>query len=66
MIDIWCNGKEIVIQCCSCQKVRNDAGEWQDVKEIRQGENTLFSHSVCPMCLVDLYPELVSAINLTL
>jgi hypothetical protein len=27
---------------------------------------TLFSHSVCPACLVDLYPEFASAIRLAL
>jgi hypothetical protein len=52
------NGKAIFTRCCSCQKIRNDTGGWQDEKEFRLDLNkTLFSHSVCPVCLGKLYPE---------
>jgi hypothetical protein len=57
----WSNGKEIMIRCCSCQKILNAAGSWQDLEESpEQTQMTLFSHSVCPACLVILYPDLVS------
>lgn len=60
-------GTEIIVQCCSCQRIRNEAGNWQDAQEMRLDINkTLFSHSLCPSCLVDLYPEYVSAVGLNL
>ena len=60
-------GKEIITQCCACQKIRNKAGKWQNLEALRLNLNkTLFSHSVCPACLVELYPEFVSAIGLNL
>ena len=55
-------GKDIYTRCCSCQKIRNNMGIWQDKKEFHfQPEKTIFSHSVCPACLGKLYPEFVSA-----
>ena len=64
MLNIWSPGKEIIMQCCACYKVRNEAGEWQFVKEAPLDKNTLLSHTVCPSCLVKLYPELASTIGL--
>lgn len=67
MLKILCFGKKIITQCCSCQRIRNDNGDWQDPGEVGlDNNNTLFSHSVCPVCLVELYPELVSAIGINL
>lgn len=67
MVKMRNDGKEIITRCCSCQKIRNKAGEWRDLIEFRLDmDNILFSHSVCPDCLVDLYPELASAMRLTL
>ena len=57
-------GKKIIMQCCACYKVRNASGEWQFVKETPPDNNTLLSHTVCPDCLVKLYPDLASAIGL--
>jgi hypothetical protein len=60
-------GKEILTQCCSCQKIRNSAGEWQELKKMGPDlKKTLFSHSICPDCLLKLYPEFVSAVELNL
>ena len=57
----WSDGKEIITRCCSCQKILNGAGAWQDLEECPEEMNEIvFSHSVCPACLVLLYPELVS------
>jgi len=62
----WSNGKEIITRCCSCQKILNAAGEWQDVEECFEEKNEIvFSHSVCPACVVILYPELVFPAALT-
>ena len=61
MMREWSGGKEIVTRCCSCQKILNAAGAWQDLEESPEQSNKIvFSHSVCPACLVILYPELVS------
>lgn len=61
------DGKKIITRCCSCQKIRNKAGEWLDLEKSRLDiKKTLFSHSVCPACLVDLYPEIAPAVGLTL
>ena len=58
-------GKEIITQCCACQKILDKQGKWQVLDEYWVDINqTLFSHSVCPVCLRDLYPEYASAIGL--
>ena len=55
------DSKEIITRCCSCQKILNEAGGWQNVAEYSEEMNeTVFSHSVCPACLVILYPDFVS------
>jgi hypothetical protein len=57
----WCYGKEIIIRCCSCQKIRNEAGRWQELPGVSgQMPESVFSHGVCPACLVILYPDLAS------
>jgi hypothetical protein len=61
----WRDGKKIVTRCCSCQKVLNAAGAWQDLEEAHEQNNKiLFTHSVCPACLVILYPDLVPAASI--
>lgn len=58
-------GKKIITRCCSCHKIRKRSGEWLDLENFRLNENkTLFSHTVCPACLVDLYPEFASSVHL--
>ena len=64
MMSIWSPGKKIIMQCCGCYKVRNESGEWDFVKEPPQDKKPLISHTVCPDCLVKLYPDLASAIGL--
>jgi PAS domain S-box-containing protein len=46
--------------CASCKKIRDDSGYWQQVEGyIMQHSDAKFTHSVCPECLVRLYPGLV-------
>lgn len=45
--------------CASCKKVRDDGGYWTQIEEyIRDRSDADFSHSVCPECIKELYPEL--------
>ncbi len=45
--------------CAGCKKIRDDSGYWHQVEEyIRQHSNAEFTHSLCPKCLEELYPEL--------
>ncbi|MBN2281608.1 MAG: response regulator [Candidatus Marinimicrobia bacterium] len=44
--------------CAKCKKVRDDEGYWQSVeKYISSRTDTKFTHSICPDCLKELYPE---------
>lgn len=46
--------------CANCRKVRNDGGYWEHLeKYISDHSGAEFSHSVCPTCRIDLYPELL-------
>ncbi|MCB5251238.1 MAG: response regulator [Candidatus Cloacimonadales bacterium] len=45
--------------CSNCKNVRNDKGYWFQVEEyIRDHTNAEFTHSLCPICIKKLYPEL--------
>jgi hypothetical protein len=47
--------------CASCKNIRNDNGYWQKVEVyIREHSKAKFSHSICPECAHQLYPELYS------
>ncbi|MCD6374113.1 MAG: response regulator [Caldisericaceae bacterium] len=44
--------------CSYCHKIRDDEGYWHRVEEyIEQHADVSFTHSLCPDCLVELYPE---------
>lgn len=44
--------------CAKCKKVRDDEGYWQSVeKYISLRTQAKFTHSICPDCLQELYPE---------
>eukprot|EP01156_Anaeramoeba_ignava_P007199 Anaeramoba_ignava/a351015_14.p2 GENE.a351015_14~~a351015_14.p2 ORF type:complete len:211 (+),score=9.96 a351015_14:935-1567(+) len=44
--------------CAKCKKVRDDEGYWQSVeKYISYRTEAKFTHSICPDCLQELYPE---------
>jgi PAS domain S-box-containing protein len=44
--------------CAGCRKIRDDAGEWQDMETyISEHSEAGFSHGLCPACAERLYPE---------
>jgi len=50
--------------CSACKKVRDDNGYWNEIEEyVQSHSNADFSHSVCPDCLDDLYPQLADRIR---
>ena len=45
--------------CASCKKIRDDKGYWNQIEiYIRQHSDAQFSHSICPECATELYPEI--------
>ncbi|HEX7509743.1 MAG TPA: hypothetical protein VF335_00450 [Chitinivibrionales bacterium] len=45
--------------CASCKKIRDDKGYWNTVEEYFGARNAVdFSHTVCPDCIKQLYPDL--------
>jgi two-component system response regulator VanR len=54
--------KGLIPICANCKKVRNDDGFWEQVEVyIREHSEADFSHSICPTCLEELYPDIDSA-----
>jgi AmiR/NasT family two-component response regulator len=44
--------------CSNCKKIRDDDGYWQDVAAyIRDHSEAEFTHSICPNCISQLYPD---------
>ncbi len=44
--------------CSNCKKIRNDDGYWEQLESyIKDHSGADFSHSICPDCIVKLYPE---------
>ncbi len=44
--------------CSNCHKIRDDEGYWHRVENyIEQHADVTFTHSLCPDCLIELYPE---------
>jgi len=44
--------------CSSCKKVRDDKGYWNQVEDyVHAHSNAEFSHSLCPECVKELYPD---------
>ena len=45
--------------CSNCKKIRDDEGYWQQLETyISARSQAQFSHSLCPECLQELYPDL--------
>jgi PAS domain S-box-containing protein len=43
--------------CASCKKIRDDAGNWQQIElYISDHSKADFSHGICPECMHKLYP----------
>ena len=46
--------------CASCKKIRTVKGGWQQLEAyISQHSETKFTHSICPECSQELYPDLM-------
>ncbi len=44
--------------CAHCKKIRDDTGYWNRIETyIADHSEAEFSHSVCPDCARELYPE---------
>jgi PAS domain S-box-containing protein len=47
--------------CAACKKIRDDAGEWQQMEAYISGHSQAkFSHGLCPDCARQYYEELAS------
>jgi hypothetical protein len=51
--------------CASCKKIRDDQGRWEGLETyVEAHSEAAFSHSLCPECVKQYYPEFASeAIN---
>jgi C4-dicarboxylate-specific signal transduction histidine kinase len=44
--------------CASCKKIRDDQGYWNQLETyISEHSDVDFTHSICPSCAQDLYPQ---------
>jgi len=49
----------IIPICANCKNIRDDMGYWRGVEEyISKRSDADFSHSICPECIKELYPEI--------
>ena len=47
--------------CMFCKRIRNDQNQWHYIEEyIEEHSEAVFTHSLCPECQGEHYPELVS------
>lgn len=47
--------------CAACKKIRDDNGYWKQIEDfIQTHSDAEFTHSFCPDCMRNLYPELFS------
>lgn len=45
--------------CACCKKIRDDQGYWNHIEAyLRKHTNTEFTHTLCPECVKQYYPEL--------
>lgn len=48
--------------CCSCKKIRDDEGYWQQVEKFVQDRTSArFTHGFCPDCVIKLYGDVLSS-----
>ncbi|MDZ7698146.1 MAG: VUT family protein [Deltaproteobacteria bacterium] len=44
--------------CANCKKIRDDEGYWNQIEGyIQKHSDAVFSHSICPDCAKELYPD---------
>ena len=52
--------KRLLPMCANCKKIRDDTGYWNQIESyLKEHADTSFTHSVCPDCMKELYPEFV-------
>lgn len=50
--------------CARCKKIRDDSGYWKQVEEyFEEHSRAEFTHSICPDCLREMYPEIADRLN---
>jgi GAF domain-containing protein len=53
----WLEG--FVTVCSGCSAIKDESGHWHDLAAyLQRHSNASFSHSICPPCRDELYPEL--------
>lgn len=46
--------------CCSCKKILNDEGYWQQVEQfVEMHTSARFTHGLCPECGLKLYGDIL-------
>ncbi len=51
--------KGLIPICAGCKKIRDDQGYWSGVESyLRRHSAAEFTHSLCPTCIKELYPDL--------
>lgn len=51
--------KGILPICCSCKKIRDDQGYWEQVEGyVMKHTDAQFSHGYCPQCLTKYFPDM--------
>ena len=50
--------------CSVCKKIRDDKGYWNQLESyISEHSHAQFSHSICPKCLKELYPDFADVLE---
>lgn len=50
--------------CAKCKNIRDDKGYWTKIEQyISERTEAQFSHSLCPGCVKDLYPDIYNALE---
>lgn len=53
--------REILPICANCKQIRDDKGYWHQVDEyLRENNDIVFSHGICPKCEKELYGDLLN------
>lgn len=57
--------KKLIPICSRCKRIRNDKDYWESVESyISEHLDVYFSHSICPDCLKELYPEIADKMDI--
>lgn len=50
--------------CASCKKIRDEEGTWNELEAyVHRHSEAEFTHSVCPTCVAELYPEMANRVK---